>query len=312
MSDNHVLYVERYRPKKIDECILPIHLKETFKGFIQNKNIPNLILSGSAGIGKTTVARALADELNYDFLFINGSNEGKLLDTLRNKIQQFTSSKSLVNKRKLVLIDEGDQMPEAVQTALRAFIESVSMNCSFIITCNYRNRIIAPLASRFSDVEFTLPKKETASLQAQYFKRMKSILDENSIEYDPTVLAKVVSKNFPDFRKTLNNIQKYSSRGKIDEGIFSSMVDMDMKNIMGMLKSRNFRDTRLWVSSVTVEMPQLVRGLYDALYEYVQPASIPDAVLILNKYQYQHAFVVDPEINIMAMMTELMSELEWK
>lgn len=312
MSNEHILFVERYRPKKVADCILPSMLKQTFLALVAKGEIPNLILSGSSGTGKTTIAKALAEELNYDLLFINGSNEGKLLDTLRNRIQQFTTSKSLVNKRKLVLIDEGDQMPETVQTALRAFIEAHSLNCSFIITCNYRNRLIDPLASRFSDIEFIIPAEEKPQMMSQFFKRVKTILTENSISFEVPVVAKLVERDFPDFRKILNNIQKYSARGIIDEGIFAMTVDLDTKYVMELLKSRNFKEVRNWLASSTVEMPQLLRSIYEGIQTHAVNSSIPDAVLILSKYQYQHAFAIDPEINMMAMMTELMSELEWK
>ena len=304
------LWVEKYRPQTIEECILPKDTKEIFKGFLNKGEIPNLLLYGTAGIGKTTVAKALCNELGVDLYVINGSDEGRFLDTVRNNAKSFASTRSLTAsaKHKVILIDEADNTTNDVQLLLRASIEEFSSNCRFIFTANYKNKIIEPLHSRCAVVDFTIKGKEKSSLAAQFFNRIREVLVKEDIEYEPTVVADIIQKYFPDWRRVLNELQRYSSTGSIDVGILtynSSNVDELMKN----LKSKKFNDVRKWVNNNMDSEPSMIfRSIYDGLYTNLEGPAIAQAILIIAKYQYQSAFVADQEINTLACLTEIMVE----
>jgi len=307
------LWVEKYRPKTIADTILPEELKATFQQFVDQKNIPNLILSGSAGVGKTTVARAMLEELECDYIVINGSMNGNI-DTLRHEILNFASSVSLSGGRKYVILDEADYLnANSTQPALRNFMEEFSKNCGFILTCNFKNRIIEPLHSRCSVIDFKLSKSAGAKLASQFFKRVEKILANENIEFDRAVVAEVVTKFFPDWRRVLNELQRYASTGKIDSGILSSIKDLDINSVYKLLKDKDFTSLRKWVAeNVDIEQTELFRRLYESADQYMTPNSIPQLVLILSKYQYQAAFVADPEINIIACITEVLISCEFK
>jgi DNA polymerase III delta prime subunit len=309
------LFVEKYRPKVIDDCILPDETKKIFKEFVAKGEIPNLLLSGPPGIGKTTIAKALCNELGADFYVINGSDEGRFLDTVRNQAKNFASTVSLTgsSKHKVIIIDEADNTGNDVQLLLRANIETFYSNCRFIFTCNYKNKIIEPLHSRCAVIDFTLRGKEKVQLAGNFFQRLRFILDQEKIEYDEKVVAELVSKHFPDFRRVLNECQKYSSSGKIDSGILSSLVDINVSSLIKDMKDKKFNDVRKWVvSNLDNDPTTLLRKIYDAGYTSLKPESIPSAVLIIGKYQYQSAFVADQEINLLAALTEIMCECEFK
>ena len=309
------LFVERYRPQVIDDCILPDETKKTFKEFVAKGEIPNLLLAGPPGIGKTTIAKALCNELGADFYVINGSDEGRFLDTVRNQAKNFASTVSLTgsSKHKVIIIDEADNTGNDVQLLLRANIEAFYNNCRFIFTCNYKNKIIEPLHSRCAVIDFTIKGKQRVQLAGNFFQRLRFILDQEKIEYDEKVVAELVSKHFPDFRRVLNEIQRYSTGGKIDAGILASFSDVSVKNLIGYLKERNFTEVRKWVTTnIDNDSSMILRRVYDSLYDVLMPASIPAAVLIIAKYQYQIAFVADQEINLLAALTEVMVECEFK
>jgi DNA polymerase III delta prime subunit len=309
------LFVERYRPQVIDDCILPDETKKTFKEFVEKGEIPNLLLAGPPGIGKTTIAKALCNELGADFYVINGSDEGRFLDTVRNQAKNFASTVSLTgsSKHKVIIIDEADNTGNDVQLLLRANIEAFYNNCRFIFTCNYKNKIIEPLHSRCAVIDFTIKGKQKAQLAGAFFKRLQTILDQEKIEYDPKVLAELVSKHFPDFRRVLNECQRYSTGGKIDSAILASFSDISVNELLKNLKEKNFTEVRKWVvSNLDNDSGVILRRVYDALYDSVVPGSIPAAVLIIAKYQYQIAFVADQEINLLAALTEIMCEVEFK
>jgi DNA polymerase III delta prime subunit len=309
------LFVEKYRPRKIDDCILPDETKKTFKEFVGKGEIPNLLLAGPPGIGKTTIAKALCNELGADYYVINGSDEGRFLDTVRNQAKNFASTVSLTetSKHKVIIIDEADNTGNDVQLLLRANIETFYSNCRFIFTCNYKNKIIEPLHSRCAVIDFTIKGKQKAQLAGSFFKRLQNILDEESIEYDQKVLAELVSKHFPDFRRVLNECQRYSAGGKIDSAILASFSDISVNELIKHLKDKNFTEVRKWVvSNLDNDSSVILRRVYDALYDNVSPASIPAAVLVIAKYQYQIAFVADQEINLLAALTEIMCECEFK
>jgi len=313
MSD--FIWVEKYRPQQIDECILPDHIKKTFQDFVDQGEIPNMLLSGPPGIGKTTVAKALCKELGVDFYVINGSDEGRFLDTVRNNAKNFASTVSLSSesKHKVIIIDEADNTTSDVQLLLRASIEEFSGNCRFIFTCNYKNKIIEPLHSRCSVVEFSIKGKEKVKLAGLFFKRLQQILDIEKIPYDAKVLAEIINKHFPDWRRVLNECQRYSVGGKIDSGILATFSDVSVNNLIANLKNKNFPEVRKWVvDNLDNDGSVLFRRLYDSLYETLVPNSIPAAVLIIAKYQYQIAFVADQEINLLAALTEIMVECEFK
>ena len=309
------LWVEKYRPKTIEDCILPDNIKKTFNDFLNKGEIPNLLLAGPPGVGKTTVAKALCNELGVDFYVINGSDEGRFLDTVRNQAKNFASTVSLqgTGKHKVIIIDEADNTGNDVQLLLRANIEAFYNNCRFIFTCNYKNKIIEPLHSRCAVVEFSIKGREKAQLAGSFFKRLQNILDEESIKYDPKVLAELINKHFPDWRRVLNECQRYSVSGEIDSGILASFSDVAVNDLIAHLKSKNFSEVRKWVVSNLDNDPGLVlRRVYDACYDCLSPQSIPAAVLIVAKYQYQIAFVADQEINLLAALTEIMCECNFK
>lgn len=306
------LWVEKYRPKNIQDTILPDALKQTFQEFVNQGNIPNLLLSGSAGCGKTTVARAMLEELGCDYIVINGSLNGNI-DTLRNDIMQFASSVSLMGGRKYVILDEADYLnPNSTQPALRNFMEEFSKNCGFILTCNFKNRIIEPLQSRCSVVEFKIKKTDLPVLATQMMKRLASILDNESVEYDKPVLAELIKKHYPDWRRVINELQRYSATGRIDSGLLANVTETSFKDLVRFLKEKDFTNTRKWVAeNMDSDTTAIFRTLYDNASQYISKNSIPTLTLILSKYQYQAAFVADHEINLTACLTEMMIELEY-
>jgi DNA polymerase III delta prime subunit len=309
------LWVEKYRPKTIQECILPDSIKDTFQQFVDKGEIPNLLLSGPAGCGKTTIARALCEQLGCDYIVINGSDEGRFLDTVRNQAKNFASTVSLAatGTHKVIIIDEADNTTHDVQLLLRANIEAFYNNCRFIFTCNYKNKIIEPLHSRCAVVEFSISGKQKQAIAAEFFKRLVSILDTERIEAEKKVLAELINKHFPDWRRVLNECQRYSASGTIDSSILAEFSDVKTSDLIRKLKEKNFTEVRKWVVSNLDNDPSIIlRRVYDALYDSVLPPSIPSAVLIIAKYQYQIAFVADQEINLLAALTEIMCECEFK
>ena len=313
MSD--FIWVEKYRPTTIDECILPKGIKKTFQDFVERGEIPNMLLSGPPGIGKTTVAKALCNQLGSDFYVINGSDEGRFLDTVRNSAKNFASTVSLTSdsKHKVIIIDEADNTTSDVQLLLRASIEEFSKNCRFIFTCNYKNKIIDPLHSRCSVVDFSVNKKDKPTIAAQFFSRLNSILEEEKVEADKKVLAELINKHFPDWRRVLNECQRYAVSGKIDSGILAAFSDVAVNDLIKNLKQKNFAEVRKWVvTNMDNDTSVLLRRIYDSLYDSLVNSSIPAAVLIIAKYQFQIAFVADQEINLLAALTEIMVECEFK
>ena len=312
MVRDEFLWVEKYRPKKISDCILPIELKKTFQQFVDNKDVPNLLLTGGAGVGKTTVARAMLEELGADYLVINGSMNGDI-NTLRNDIQQFASSVSFAGGRKYVILDEADYLnANSTQPALRNFMEEFSRNCGFILTCNFKNRIIEPLHSRCSVLEFRISKADMPKLAMQFFKRASSILEKENVTFDKAVVAELINKHIPDWRRVLNELQRYSATGSIDSGIFVNLSNDSFKAVVDLVKSKNFNEMRRWVAeSSDSDYSSVFRKFYDQAYAYLKPQSIPHLVLLLGKYQYQSAFVADQEVNLAAFLTEVMIELEF-
>ena len=313
MSD--FLWVEKYRPQKVEDCILPEDVKTTFQSFIGKGEIPNLLLSGTAGVGKTTIAKALCNELGVDSYVINGSDEGRFLDTVRNNAKNFASTVSLSSeaKHKVIIIDEADNTTPDVQLLLRASIEEFSRNCRFIFTCNYKNKIIEPLHSRCAVIEFGIKGKQKQEIATCFFKRLNSILEQERIEADKKVLAELINKHFPDWRRVLNECQRYSVGGKIDTGILAHFSDVKVNDLIKNLKEKNFPEVRKWcVDNLDNDPAVLLRRIYDNLYSSLVPSTIPAAVLILAKYQYQIAFVADQEINMLACLTEIMVECEFK
>jgi DNA polymerase III delta prime subunit len=309
------LFCEKYRPQTIDDCILPDDTKKTFKEFVNRGEIPNLLLSGPPGIGKTTIAKALCNELGADCYVINGSDEGRFLDTVRNQAKNFASTVSLTgeSKHKVIIIDEADNTTTDVQLLLRANIEQFYNNCRFIFTCNYKNKIIEPLHSRCAVIDFTIKGKQKAQLAAKFFQRLQDILKKENIEYEPKVLVELISSHFPDFRRVLNECQRYSTSGKIDAGILASFSDVSVNNLVKSMKDKNFTEVRKWVvSNLDNDSSIILRRVYDAIYDVLVPSTIPAAVLIIAKYQYQIAFVADQEINLLAALTEIMCEVEFK
>ena len=309
------LWVEKYRPKTIDECILPPSIKKTFQDFLDKGEIPNMLLAGPAGCGKTTVAKALCNQLGADYYVINGSDEGRFLDTVRNTAKNFASTVSLSStaKHKVIIIDEADNTTNDVQLLLRAFIEEFSGNCRFIFTCNFKNKILEPLHSRTTVVEFSIKGKDRQGLAASFFKRIQEILDTESVKYDNKVLVELINKHFPDWRRVLNECQRYSSSGSIDSGVLATFSDVKVNDLVKKLKEKDFPEVRKWVvNNLDNDTAVLLRRIYDACYDSMVPNSIPAAVLTLAKYQYQMAFVADQEINMLACLTELMVECEFK
>ena len=310
---NDFLWVERYRPRKVNETILSDDLKQVFNQIVATGQLPNMLFTGTAGVGKTTVARALCNELGLDYILVNGSEEGNI-DTLRNKVKSFASTVSLQGGYKVVILDEADYLnPQSTQPALRGFIEEFANNCRFILTCNFKNRIIEPLHSRCSVYDFNIQRSEKPKIATAFYKRVVDILTTENVEFEPKALAILVEKHFPDFRRVLNECQRYSISGKIDAGVLSNIADDNIKSLMAHLKDKNFKGMRQWVvDNIDVEPQAIFRKIYDTMVDYAQPQSIPQIVLILADYQYKNAFVADHELNVVACMTELMANAQWK
>jgi DNA polymerase III delta prime subunit len=308
-----LLWVEKYRPEKIQDCILPESIKSTFQEFVNKGTVPNLLISGSAGVGKTTIAKALCKEVDCDYIVINGSDENGI-DVLRGKIKNYASSVSLSGGRKVVIIDEADYLnANSIQPALRNAIEEFAINCSFIFTCNYKNRIIEPLHSRCSNVDVKINKEDKQKLMAQFFKRVCWILEQENIEFNKEVVAQVVAKYFPDNRRVLNELQRYSMGGTIDAGLLSQVSDVNITPLVKGLKEKSFADVRKWlVDNLDNDSHTIYRKLYDNMYDILKPNSIPQLVMLIGEYQYKTAFVVDHEINLMAFFTQCMVDLEFK
>jgi DNA polymerase III delta prime subunit len=307
----HLLWTEKYRPQTVEDCILPDRLKKPFQEYVNQKEIPNLLLSGGAGVGKTTIAKAMCNEIGCDFMVINGSDESGI-DTFRTKIKNYASSMSLSGGRKVIIIDEADYLnPNSTQPALRNAIEEFAGNCSFIFTCNYKNRIIDPLHSRCAVIDFGLKNGEKAKMAAAFFKRIQTILQSESVDADDKVLAELIKKHFPDFRRVLNELQRYSQFGKIDTGILTQIADVSIDELTKSISSKDFASIRKWVATHEIDSTVLYRKIYDSLYDVMKPQSIPQAVIILADYQYKAAFVADQEVNTVACLTELMVSCEF-
>tara|TARA_B100001093_G_scaffold518541_1_gene603758 strand:- start:1037 stop:1972 length:936 start_codon:yes stop_codon:yes gene_type:complete len=310
---NEFLWVEKYRPHRINDIVLPKQIKKTFEDIVNGGELHNMLLTGTAGLGKTTVAKALCKELDLDYILINGSEEGNI-DTLRGKIKKFASTVSLQGGYKVVILDEADYLnAQSTQPALRGFIEEFSSNCRFILTCNFKNRIIEPLHSRCTPIEFNIAKKDHPQLMADFMSRCKMILDTEGIKYDTKVIAEVIMKYCPDWRRVLNELQRYAASGVIDSGILVSIEEKNIDSLMSNLKSKNFKGMRQWVvDNIDVEPTALFRQIYDNMNDYIDPQSIPQVVLILADYQYKNAFVADHELNVVACLTEIMAGVQFK
>lgn len=307
---DHFLWVEKYRPKTVQDTILPTDLKTMFQQFVDTGSVPNLLLCGGPGCGKTTVARAILEELGYNYIIINGSLNANI-DLLRNDIKEFASAVSFNNKRKFVILDEADYLNHHIQPALRNFIEEFSKTCGFIFTCNFKNKIMEPLHSRCSVVEFKFHKKGAAEVAKQIFLRVLEILDKENIKYDKKVIVELIKKYYPDFRRIINELQKYSVGGVIDSGILATFSDQSLKQLIEFLKNRDFSSCRKWVADNDIDEAELYRKLYDTANEYCSIESVPHLVLIIAKYQYQSAFAADKQINLLACLVELTAELEF-
>lgn len=308
----HLLWTEKHRPQTINDCILPDRLKAPFQEYVNQRKIPNLLLYGGAGVGKTTVAKAMCKEIGCDYMVINGSDESGI-DTFRTKIKNYASSMSLTGGRKVIIIDEADYLnPNSTQPALRNAIEEFAGNCSFIFTCNYKSRIIDPLHSRCAVIDFSLKGDEKTKMAVQFFKRVQMVLKAENVDYDDKVIAELIKKHFPDFRRILNELQRYSSTGKIDVGILSQLANIQIGEVIKHLSEKDFTALRKWVATGDIDPATLFRQLYDNLYDVLKPQSIPQAVVILADYQYKQAFVADAEINLVACLTELMVSCEFK
>jgi DNA polymerase III delta prime subunit len=308
------LWVEKHRPKTIEQCILSDTIKGTLEDLVRDNKVPNLMFTGPAGVGKTTVARAICDITNTDYIIINGSDEGRMIDTLRTKMTQFCSTISLSGGgRKVVIIDEADYMnPDSVQPAMRGFIEKFAENCSFIFTCNFKNRIIEPIHSRCAVIDFALKKDEKPDIASQFMIRCGDILTEEGVKYDKRVVAELINKHFPDFRRVINELQRYSTSSEINSGVLAIIGELNLNQLISALRNKNFHDMRQWVSSNVDNDPTTIyRKIYDKLYEVLEKSSIPQAVLIIADYQYKSAFVADQEINLVACLIELMAECEF-
>ena len=310
---NDILWVEKYRPQNIKDCILPNELKSTFQQFVENEEIPNLLLTGTAGVGKTTVAKAMLEEIGCTYMMINGSEESGI-DTLRTKIKNFASTVSMDGKRKYVILDEEDYLnPQSTQPALRGFIEEFSKNCGFILTCNFRNRIIEPLHSRCSTVEFRIPNEQKPKLAMNFMKRVQDILEKENVTHNEKVVADVIGKFFPDWRRCLNELQRYSVSGSIDAGILVNLSDTSIKELVSFVKDKDFKSCRQWVvHNLDNDPHRIYRRIYDSLSGNVPDSAIPHCVLILGDYSYKSAFVADQEINLLACLTEMMTSVQFK
>ena len=310
---NDILWVEKYRPQTILDCILPNELKSTFQQFVENEEIPNLLLTGTAGVGKTTVAKAMLEEIGCTYMMINGSEESGI-DTLRTKIKNFASTVSMDGKRKYVILDEADYLnPQSTQPALRGFIEEFSRNCGFILTCNFRNRIIEPLHSRCSTVEFRIPNEQKPKLAMNFMKRVQDILEKENVSYNEKVVADVIGKFFPDWRRCLNELQRYSATGSIDAGILVNLSDTSIKELVSFIKDKDFKSCREWVvHNLDNDPHRIYRRIYDTLSGNVPDSAVPHCVLILGDYSYKSAFVADQEINLLACLTEMMTSVQFK
>jgi len=307
----HLLWTERYRPQTVEDCILPERLKVPFQEYVNQKQIPNLLLTGGAGVGKTTIAKAMCNEIGCDYMVINGSDESGI-DVFRNKIKNYASSMSLAGGRKVIIIDEADYLnPNSTQPALRNAIEEFAGNCSFIFTCNFKNRIIDPLHSRCAVIDFGMKNGEKQKMAGSFFKRIQSILESEKVEYDAKVIAELVKKYFPDFRRVINELQRYSQLGKIDVGILAQIGDISITQIVKFMKDKDFTAVRKWVATTEIDPATFYRKLYDSLYDILKPASIPGVVIVLADYQYKQAFVADQEINLVACLTEIMANGEF-
>jgi DNA polymerase III delta prime subunit len=311
--DEMFLWVEKYRPQKIDDCVLPQALKDTFRQYVEQGELPNFLFTGSAGVGKTTIAKALCNEIGAEYMMINGSEESGI-DTLRTKIKGFASTISLTDAKKVVILDEADYLnANSTQPALRGFIEEFANNCRFILTCNFKNRIIEPIHSRCSVIEFKIDNKDKQEIAATFYKRVAQILKQEQIEFDPKVVVELVMKHFPDYRRILNELQRYSVSGKIDSGILVNMSEESFKSLIKLLKEKDFTEVRKWVSKNSdSDTTSLFRELYDSAATTIEPNSVPQLVLILADYQYKAAFVADHELNIMAALTEIMAQCKFK
>jgi DNA polymerase III delta prime subunit len=306
----HLLWVETHRPQTIADCILPERLKKPFQEYVNQNNIPNLLLAGGPGVGKTTVAKAMCKEVGCDYMVINGSDENGV-DVIRYKIKNYASSMSLSGGRKVVIIDEADYLTPNAQAILRNAIEEFSVNCSFIFTCNYKTKIIEPLHSRCAVIDFSLKNGEKAVMAKDFFKRIQGILQSENVDYDKVVVSEVVKKHFPDFRRVINELQRYAQFGKIDTGILSQIANVSISEIVKHMREKDFGSIRRWVAMGEYDANTVFRQIYDALYDIMKPQSIPQAVLILADYQYKQAFVVDSEINLVACLVELMGNCEF-
>lgn len=307
------LWVEKYRPRTVNDTILTPSMKETFQQIVDSGEIPNMLFTGTAGVGKTTVAKALCNQLGLDYIMVNGSEEGNI-DTLRTKIKHFASTVSLQGGYKVVILDEADYLnPQSTQPALRGFIEEFSNNCRFILTCNFKNRIIEPLHSRCSVYEFSIPNADKPKVASQFYKRLVDILTFEKITFEPKVVATLVERHFPDWRRVINECQRYSASGTIDAGVLVNLSEDSVKGLMKSIKDKDFKDMRRWVvDHMDTEPHAIFRRIYDSMSDYIEPRSIPQTVLILADYQYKNAFVADHEINVVACMTELMASVEFK
>jgi DNA polymerase III delta prime subunit len=307
------LWVEKYRPKTVDDCILPSELKKSFSEFVKDKHIPNLILSGSAGTGKTTIAKAMVEEIGSTWMLINGSEESGI-DVLRTKIKNFASTVSLEGGRKYIILDEADYLnPQSTQPALRGFMEEFHKNCGFILTCNYKNRLIEPLQSRCSNIDFTIRNGERVKLAESFFKRVQDILGQEQIKFEPKAIAELINKYFPDWRRCLNELQRYSTSGQIDAGILVNLSSENIKELVSFMKAKEFTNVRKWiVNNLDNDPSRIFRTIYNSLYDNLDHSTIPHAVVIIADYQYKSAFVADQEINMLACMTELMSQVKFK
>ena len=308
-----ILWVEKYRPSKISDCILTDDLKTTFQTFVNEGHVPNLLLSGGPGVGKTTIAKAMLKELDATYMMINGSEESGI-DVLRNKIKNFASTVSMDGKRKFVILDEADYLnPQSTQPALRGFIEEFHKNCGFILTCNFKNRIIEPLHSRCSVIEFRIPSSQKPTLAGEFFKRVTTILTQENVQFEPKAVASVVEKYFPDWRRVLNELQRYSASGTIDSGILVNISETNMRDLVSFLKDKDFKSIRKWVANNLDNDPsRMYRKVYDTLYDEIDPNTVPHMVLAVADYSYKSAFVADQEINMLAFMIEIMSQVRFK